>query len=285
MAAAVFLGSLGLLLVHPFAADMRTGRLELTAMDVGQGDSLLAVSPGGSTLLIDTGGIPSFGADRAPSFDIGEEVVSPYLWSRSMRHIDVVAVTHPDADHAGGLSAVLQNFRPAELWMGAELPEETVALARRLGVVIRRPRAGESFDWDGASIDVLAPAGDAVGEKVNNRSLVLRLAYGRHSFLLTGDMERGGEYQMLDAARLGPVTVLKVAHHGSKTSTTPEFLEAVRPSIALVSVGRDNNYGHPHPDVMERLEGQPRQILRTDREGLISLFTDGRYLEMVTNNW
>jgi competence protein ComEC len=279
LACTAFATSLALLLWHPFPAQLQAGRLELTAIDVGQGDSLLAVSPGGSTLLVDTGGIPSFGADRAPTFDIGEEVVSPYLWSRSIRHLDVVAVTHPDADHAGGLSAILENFRPAQLWMGAELPAETIALAQRLGVAIRRPRAGESFDWDGASIDVLAPGEEPTGEKVNNRSLVLRLAYGRHSFLLTGDMERGGEYQMLDAGRLSQVTVLKVAHHGSRTSTTPEFLNAVRPAIALVSVGRDNNYGHPNADVMKRLGEQPRETLRTDRSGMISFYTDGRYLE------
>ena len=280
-----FAAALGLTLWHPFRPQTHRGQLELTAIDVGQGDSLLAISPGGSTLLIDTGGIPVFGADRAASFDVGEEVVSPYLWSRSIRHLDAVGVTHPDADHAGGVSAILENFRPAELWLGEDLPGATMALAKRLGIAIRRPRAGEGFDWDGASIDVLAPPAQRDGEKINNRSLVLRLAYGRHSFLLTGDMEKGGEYQMLEMGRLGPVTVLKVAHHGSKTSTTPEFLAAVRPAVALVSVGRDNNYGHPHPDVMKRLSEQHREIVRTDHAGLTSFWTDGHYLESTAQNW
>jgi len=280
----VFSALLVVLLVHPFAAQTAPGKLEVTAIDVGQGDSLLAISPGGSTLLIDTGGIPNFRGDTAPSFDIGEEVVSPYLWSRSIRRLDVVAVTHPDADHAGGLGAILENFRPRELWMGGELPAATVALAERLGVTVRRPRAGEGFDWDGASIDVLAPPTQATGEKINNRSLVMRIAYGRHSFLLTGDIERGGEYRMLESD-LRPVTVLKVAHHGSRTSTTPDFLTAVHPAIALISVGRDNNYSHPNAEVVARLGEEHRQIYRTDRNGIISFRTDGKYLESETRHW
>jgi competence protein ComEC len=272
-----FCVNLALLYLHPFRSNLAAGQLEVTAIDVGQGDSLLVVSPGGRTMLVDTGGIPQFRGSPPSRFDIAEDVVSPYLWSRSIRRLDVMAVTHPDADHAGGLAAILENFRPRELWLGVDLPEETLALARRWGVTIRRPRRGERHSWGLASLEILSPPDGDLG-KENDRSLVLRASYGRHSFLLTGDIERSAERDLVDRELLQPVTVLKAAHHGSRTSSTPAFLDTVRPAIVLLSVGRENLYRHPNEEVLARLKEGNRQVLRTDEQGRITVLSDGRYL-------
>ena len=269
---------------HPFPPDVVPDEIELTAIDVGQGDALLATLPQGKLMLIDAGGIPAFGGGRRTRLDIGEDVVSPYLWSRSIRRLDVVAATHAHQDHIGGLPAILENFRPAELWTGAfgESPAWAIVReqAKRLGVRVVSPRAGRSLDLGGARIDVLAPLADYEPGKRprNDDSLVLRLRFGAHAFLLTGDIERGVETQM----RPGRIDVLKVAHHGSRTSTTPGFLELARPAFAIISDGFENPYRFPHQDVLDRLAAHSTMVLRTDLDGLVSVRSDGRRLRVET---
>ncbi len=272
-----------LILWHPFQPVLKRGRLEVTAIDVGQGDSLFVAFPGGHTMLIDGGGIPTFGREAKSRLDIGEDVVAPYLWSRSLRSIDILAMTHAHADHAGGLGALMDDFHPREFWTGANSDNpawrELRDHARRLGIRVRELRAGACFTFDGATVTVLAPAADysAAAAPNNNDSLVLRLAYGERSFLLTGDAETPVETRMV-ADGLAHADVLKVGHHGSKTSTTETFLDAVRPAFAIVSDGRDNRFHHPHPSVVARLNEHHAEVLRTDTVGLISVSTDGRRL-------
>jgi competence protein ComEC len=278
--------TLTLLLWHPFPAEVHRGQLELTAIDVGQGDSLLVVFPDGKRLLMDGGGIPAFGGRPKAQMDIGEDVVAPYLWQRSMRTVDVIALSHAHEDHVGGLPALVGDFHPKELWTGATPDSPVWEVVREKavsnGTRIVPLQAPARFSYGGAEIEVLAPLADYIPTDTpkNNDSLVMRVRYGKHSFLLCGDVEKQIERGMLAAGEIEPSDILKVAHHGSRTSSTEEFLSAVHPAFALISVGLDNSYGHPNRDVIERLGQHGATILRTDQEGLITVRTDGQRLEV-----
>jgi len=280
------LGLFVLLLWQPWLHPQQTGMLELTAIDVGQGDSLLLVLPRGGTMLIDGGGRLVYGRQRKSNLDIGEDVVSPYLWSRGIRRIDVVIATHSHQDHIGGLAAVMSNFRPKELWTGANPPQELLDLAGRLGIPWSEKHPAGPVELSGATVEVLAPADDYAAAKVgNNDSLVLRITYGFRSFLLTGDMERAVEAKLLAAGANLHADVLKVGHHGSRTSTSSDFLEAVSPSVGLISAGYENSFGHPHPDVLGRLSARHTAVLRTDLDGLVTARTDGRRIFFDLQTW
>jgi competence protein ComEC len=265
---------------YPRALAYHPGLLEVTAIDVGQGDSLLLVSPQGKTLLIDAGG-PIGGGGQAANgnFEIGEDVVSPVLWSRNIRRLDAVALTHAHSDHMGGMLSVLRNFRPRVLWVGSNpgIPayEALLAEAQRLHIPVEPMAAGHHFVFGGALVEVLAPpAGYTPGAAANNDdSLVLHVAYGRTSVLLEGDAQAASERYML-AEELHS-DLLKVGHHGSKTSTTPRFLAAVAPSYAVISVGHHNPYGHPKIDVLDRLQSDHIRTFRTDALGATSFYLDG----------
>lgn len=284
--------ALGILIsTSPFPPQWSPGKLEVSILDVGQGDSLFVVSPGGKSLLIDGGG--AFGGlpghEQARGSDPGEEAISPYLWSRGFKKIDVVALTHAHQDHLGGLNAILANFRVGRLWIGREVRNAALAkletLAHEKQVPIEYETRGTSVALDGAQGAFLWPeiseAQPAVAAK-NNDSLVLRLKYGERTFLLPGDAEKQVENSLVaedSGGELG-ADVLKVAHHGSKNSTTEEFLHAVKPKIAIISAGEDNPYGHPAPELLQRLEASGARILRTDRDGAVHIVTDGKGLEI-----
>jgi competence protein ComEC len=277
LAAATLLAAM-LALVLPRTMSHRPGTLEIIAIDVGQGDSLLLITPQGKTLLVDAGGL--VGASPDSNFNVGEDVVSPVLWSLGIWHLDAVALTHAHMDHIGGMPAVFANFHPRELWVGPE-PDAAVyknllAQASALGTVVKKQTAGESFSFGGADFRVLAPAsGYHPGSTpVNNDSLVLHVSYGSTSALLEGDAEAPSEARMVSSGGLH-ADLLKVGHHGSRTSTTPAFLAAVHPSFSVISVGRRNFYGHPRHETLEKLQGAHVTTYRTDMLGMTTFDLDG----------
>ncbi|HKN20871.1 MAG TPA: ComEC/Rec2 family competence protein [Terracidiphilus sp.] len=267
--------------VLPRPVDRPHGAMLMEAIDVGQGDSLLLITPDGKTLLIDGGGFGG-GPRQAPQdFDIGEEVVSPALWARGIRHLDAVALTHAHSDHMGGLPAILRNFHPDELWVGnnpriagyiALLDEAAV-----LDVHVVSFRAGDAFTFGNSQINVLAPFRDYQpgAEPVNNDSLVLHMAYGATSVMLEGDAEAPIEQAMLSEPGLAS-TLLKVGHHGSITSTRPEFLARVAPQWAVISCGLHNRYRHPREEVLEALQQAHVRTYQTDTNGITCFRLDGK---------
>jgi competence protein ComEC len=276
-----------LLVAHPFEPQLEHGRLEVTALDVGQGDSVFIVTPQGQTLLVDAGGVPWFKGRPKPRLDIGEDVVSSYLWTRSIRRLDVLVLTHAHEDHSGGIASLMANFRPRELWVGAmgesEVWKRVREAARIYGVRIVPRKADESISLGGAEFSIVAPLADyePTDTARNNDSLVMAVRYGRRSILLTGDMEKEVERTLAAEGFLPHVDILKAGHHGSRSSSTPEFLEATRPQFAIVSAGLENLYRHPHPDVLARMAERGIRVLRTDRHGQLRILTDGNHLEIL----
>ncbi|MBI3895585.1 MAG: ComEC/Rec2 family competence protein [Acidobacteria bacterium] len=287
-AAVAVLFSLAIVLtLSPYSARLPQGKLEVTTLDVGQGDSLFIAFPNGSTMLVDGGGAIPVSPDVPPSLYIGESVVSPALWSRQIQTLDFVVLTHAHWDHLGGLLTVLQNFRVRELWIGPSPRPENLQrlldLAASRSVRVVRQQSGNRREIDGVELEVLSPPADWNPRRVsNNDSLVLRLQYGQRRVLLPGDVESRMERRLVENGNSIAGDILKIPHHGSKTSTTPAFLARVAPSFGIISVGAFGRFGHPHAEVLETLRQAGVRTMRTDQDGSVTILTDGRRIELAT---
>ncbi len=290
LGSATWIASLAVLLSGAPGARSGSHELNLAFLDVRQGDCLLISWPNGRHLLVDGGGSWSGSGRRsgigATAFDVGEQVVAPYLWNRGIRSLEAVVLTHAHQDHMGGLDFILDHFEVEEFWLGNSHggPElrDLLQKAAVLGLKIRAFQAGDTLNLHGSRLEFLNPGCGPADQNINNDSLVVRMTWGRRTFLLTGDIEEPAEECL---ATLGPgiqSDVLKVAHHGSGTSTSPGFLDEVNPVIAVISAGKVNPFGHPHPEVVRRLKTFPLQLFRTDRQGAVTVSTDGNYLRTAT---
>lgn len=283
----VALAALALAVWWPERGPRGSHEMELHLLDVGQGDAVAVRSPAGRWILVDAGRGWRGG-------DVARSTIIPYLRRRG-GHLALLVLSHPHADHIGGAASIVRALRPPEIRdaafaAGSESYARALAMAQQLGARWQRVRPRERMVIDGVELDFLAPdsAWTASLRDPNEASVVLRIRYGRRAILLTGDAERAEEEWLLThAAERLRADVLKVAHHGSPTSSTPPFLAAVAPRIALVSVGALNAYGHPGPVVMQRLRAQGALILRTDQLGTVRLRTDGSTLtvEAAGHRW
>jgi competence protein ComEC len=236
------------------------GQLRITVLDVGQGDAIVVETPDGRAVLIDAG------AGGPHRLDVGERVVAPFLWNRGHLALAAAVVTHTDLDHAGGMAAIRRLFRVAE----PGTIDAMVAGSRRAGVAVAA-LGGPSLVAEGE-----------IGWSRNDTALVLRFEFGQTTFLLASDITARTEGELLRHGAGLAATVLKVAHHGARGSTTAEFLRAVHPAVAVISVGRRNPYGHPSPEIIARLRESGATIYRTDHDGAVMLETDGRSLTVTT---
>ena len=304
------LGLLGQLLIiafvvlHPFSAGRPRGKLRIDFLDVGQGDSALVTFPDNTTLLIDGGGRPgpfqtdslshSLEVGGEETFErefrsIGEAVVSEYLWWRGLDHVDYILATHADADHIDGLNDVARNFsvRAALVARTPGHDPEYAKFSKTLleqQVPIRIIGAGDVLRFGEVTAKVVWPlssANQSLGS-FNNDSLVLRLQLGGQALLLTGDIEMAGENAVLQAKENLRVDVVKVAHHGSKTSSTSPLVAAAQPRFAVISVGQTSIFGHPNREVVERWRDSGAEVLTTGQSGTITVTTDGQNLRLET---
>ena len=271
-AALALLAASGLWIMAPIDSRRPPPALRISILDVGQGDAALVETPGGDRLLIDAGG------HARGRFDVGERVVAPALWRRGMARLTHLALTHNDADHIGGAAAIVAAMRPAQVWVppdwerwsaSASLARLREAL-RRAGSRVRLVQRGDAICLRGARIVILHPPRDwPAAASENDASLVLRAAASGRAALFMADAGRLAESALPSA--LLEADMLKVGHHGSRSSSGAGFLSHVRPRLAVISCGRDNRFGHPHPEVLQALRGARARICRTDRDGTIQI--------------
>ena len=259
------------ILFHPKSAELR-----VTFLDVGQGDAAVIETPGGKTVVMDTGRIDENGDN-----DSGRRVVAPFLQKHGVNKIDLLLLSHPHADHIGGATTLLEHF-PVDLLMDngqdtdSAVEAHYLQAAQQYRITYRAAQRGQVINLDdGVTIRVLSPTPEERDGPVNDASMVLRVEYGSTAFLFTGDAEINEESDILHSGQPLNADVLKVGHHGSVTSTTPEFLAAVHPKAAIISVGRRNLYGHPRREIIERLRASGIATFRTDANGAVTCVSDG----------
>ncbi|MFQ5736695.1 MAG: DNA internalization-related competence protein ComEC/Rec2 [Thermodesulfobacteriota bacterium] len=247
------------------------GELRVTFISVGQGDSALVELPGGKTMLVDGGGRYGSG------FDIGEAVVAPLLWYKKIKKIDYMVLSHAQLDHMGGLGFIARNFKVGEFWWNGMGSLRGLGRTLDRGGVRRRiiSSRGLRVEDGGVSIEAFRPYTDPEGLDLNNMSVVLRLRYGATSLLLAGDIAGAGEAAAVASGRI-TADVLKAPHHGSRSSSSAAFIEAVAPSLVVVSAGRGNPFGFPHPETLARYTKAGARVLRTDTGGAVTVKTNGR---------
>jgi competence protein ComEC len=300
LASVTFAAALAVIVFHPFSATGPDGKLHVDFLDVGQGDSALLTMPDGTTLLVDGGGRPNINRSNADDVDadeaferdtrsIGEGVVSEYLWARGLDRVDYILATHSDADHIDGLNDVARNFTVRGA-MVARTPADDPEYARFAatmkvsGVPVQKIGAGDVLRVGNVTAQVLwpPPSRDENAPSRNNDSIMLLLRFGDRGLLLTGDIEKEGEASVLKEGIAARSDVVKVAHHGSKTSSTAAFVSTTHPSLAIISVGRHSRFGHPNMEVVERWRASGAEVMTTGQRGTITVVTDGRGLNLST---
>lgn len=275
-----FLISLTVLITYPFSS--RSSTLKVTFLDVGQGDAILVEYPGKVKMLIDGGGILN------SDFDIGEQVVSPVLWNKGIKKIDYLVLTHAHPDHFYGLRAVVKNFKIKEFWEAYSPQDNQIYQDFKFGftafTIHRRVYKGVQENINDVSVEILHPEKDdfIVQSAHNRQSVVIRIVYRSKSFLLTGDIESNGEEKLTNSDQILRSQILKSPHHGSRSSSSRLFLEAVSPDIAVITVGRNNVYHLPHQEILDRYEQFKVRVYRTDVHGAVELETDGEVLKIRT---
>ncbi|MDQ3169454.1 MAG: DNA internalization-related competence protein ComEC/Rec2 [Acidobacteriota bacterium] len=281
IAGAAVLGGVAIAMSAPARVNTDS-RLRLTMFDVGQAESIVLRLPSGRSLLVDAAG-------PRGRFDIADRVLVPALLARGVTRLDALVLTHPDLDHLGGALGVIADLRPARLLEGVAPVRHVerqalVAAAARAGLSVEALRAGGSLLIDGVRINVLhPPPPEWERQRVrNDDSLVLEVLFGDVAIILTGDAGEAVEPGVAAALSRARVRILKAGHHGSRTSTSAAFLDAVRPQAALISAGRGNIYGHPSPGVTDRLRAAGAAVFRTDQDGQIDLVTDGSRVDITT---
>lgn len=288
-----------IIVMHPLSLSPADGTLRVDLLDVGQGDAALVTFPNGETLLVDGGGRIDFhrpvtdrdGEDRFERDipGIGEEVVSRYLWHKGYSAIDYVLATHADADHIDGLGDIAQNFAVGKVFIG-RAPDGDMEYAAFTQILNERNisrqsvRKGDSFIVAGVVVDVLWPDPELTSFVLsdNDNSVVVKLTFGSRSILLTGDIERSAEPAIVTGGSSLKADVVKVPHHGSRTSSTSALVDAARAEYAIISVGRRSRFGHPHLEVVQRWQASGAKVMTTGERGMISVSTDGENIELNT---
>lgn len=250
--------------------------LRVTFLDVGQGDAAVVEFPGSHVMVIDGGGFAS------PTFDSGEAIIAPFLWSRKIGRVDTLVLSHAQLDHYGGLAFVAERFGPREFWSSGQ-PAKSKRFARltraleQAGIVTRKMcRDSPDMVISGVRIAVLHPPCQNTGLNTNNASVVLRLSHGEVNFLLTGDIEATGEKVLLESGQTLHSEIIKVPHHGSRSSSSPAFVAAVAPRAAIASLGLHNRFDFPADEVAQRYHKRGARLLRTDRDGTVLVISDGK---------
>jgi competence protein ComEC len=299
-AVTAFIAILAVIILHPLSAARPDGKLHIDFLDVGQGDSALVTMPDGTTLMIDGGGRPNMirgdpgDGDSDEPFQrdtrsIGEGVVSEFLWARGLDRIDYLMPTHADADHIDGLNDVARNFKVRGAIVARTPPDDPeyvrfAATMKAAGVSIEKIGAGDILRFGNVTAEVLwpPPSADVNAPSGNNDGLLVRIRFGDKALLFTADIEKQAEVAVLrEGADLGS-DIVKVAHHGSKTSSTTPFVAATHPSLAVISVGRTSIFGHPHKEVVDRWRASGAEVMTTGQRGTISVITDGKDLKVST---
>ncbi|MDI3310473.1 MAG: DNA internalization-related competence protein ComEC/Rec2, partial [Thermoanaerobacterium sp.] len=253
--------------------------LEITFLDVGQGDSTFLRAPDGKNILIDGGGRPEYSSS---SFDVGQDILMPFLLYKNATSLDAVFISHADYDHIGGILSILNDVDVKRIFIGKQVEDsenfkKLMDIARKKQIPVFQLSKGDAVEISGIKYEVLSPGSDVIAENpINNNALVFKMIYKNVSILFTGDIEKEAENELLDDNISSDI--LKVPHHGSNTSSQKDFVDKVNPKISVIMVGK-NNYGQPDGEVVKYLESKS-QLFRTDKDGAIIVETNGTFIHI-----